>query len=119
MNTVIQAQPAPIVFSDAQRTGITDEDLDNDELVVYISPLREGKEGDTIELWLSESLAESAGEYLEPTFPIDDPDRSTQVAFTRAQLVKLNDRRVYFAYRVNGGEIAERTGIDVSVTAKR
>ncbi|MDH0302806.1 MULTISPECIES: hypothetical protein [unclassified Pseudomonas] len=115
MNQMVRKfPPPPIAFSDDQRSGIADDDLEGGKLTTFVNPYFDSAEGDTITLWVGSSQSE--GEYLQPVFTVADPEARTEVSFPVEELRVVNDRRAYFGYKVNEGELSLLVGIDVAVS---
>lgn len=104
----------PIAFTDDQRHEINDQTLENDELPAEVDPFFGSEQGDVVELWVGESR--SSGDFVSPTYTIDDPSNVLVVSFRRIDLLKVNNKRAYFGYRVNGGELSTVVGIPVSLS---
>ena len=112
-------QLGPIAFSSEQQSGITVSDLIDGLLPVAIKSYRYGEADDIIELWIGRIEGdESSGIWLPATFTVNNPELTTFVTYTKAELEAAGDGRHFFAYRVtdwagNRSGISYDTGIDV------
>ncbi|MFF7108713.1 hypothetical protein [Pseudomonas sichuanensis] len=110
-----------IAFSDAQRQGISEADLDEGLLNTWVNPYFGGEAGDRIETWLGTSEAANSGQYLKQ-FVAGDPEQKSLIAFSRRDMLTLGNNRVlYFGYRVTNkegvqSELSRLVGIEVTVS---
>ncbi len=99
LNRVPVNLPA-IAFSDAQRQGISEADLNRGLLNTWVNPYFGAQAGDRIQTWLGTSEAIDAGEYLKH-FVAGDPEQKSLITFSRSEMLKVGNNRVlYFGYRV-------------------
>ena len=109
-----------IAFSDAQRQGISEADLDEGLLNTWVNPYFGGEAGDRIETWLGTSEATDSGQYLK-LFVAGDPEQKSLIAFSRREMLTLGNNRVlYFGYRVTNkegvqSELSRLVAIEVTV----
>lgn len=91
----------PIAFTEDQRSGISDENLENGLLVADVNPYGGMKQGDVLQPWLGLTNAEASGRYLDTTSSVDRPGSKTPISFARADLLAVgNQATLYFGYRV-------------------
>ncbi|AZL70531.1 hypothetical protein [Pseudomonas oryziphila] len=110
-----------IAFSDAQRQGISEADLDGGLLNTWVNPYFGGEAGDRIETWLGTSESTDSGQYLK-MFVAGDPEQKSLIAFSRRDMLTLGNNRVlFFGYRVTNKEgvqsaLSRLVGIEVTVS---
>ncbi|CAM3002029.1 hypothetical protein PSPL106493_00970 [Pseudomonas plecoglossicida] len=113
----------PIAFTEEQRSGISEDDLEQGVLVAAVNPYFGVAEGDVIEPWVGTSEAESSGIYLSSS-TVDDPDKKTPINFAGESILEVgNNQRLYFGYRVTdkGGEVSglsRLVGIQVNIESR-
>ncbi|WDY57217.1 hypothetical protein [Pseudomonas sp. PSKL.D1] len=113
--TGVPSTPPAIAFTDAQRTGITEEDLETNVLIVAVNPYFEMAKGHTLVPWVGTSQAESSGSYLEPSSAVTEPGTTTLIGFARDALLALgNNQRLYFGYKIIVSD-EEESGLSRSV----
>lgn len=109
----------PIAFTEDQRSGISDEDLENGLLVADVNPYGGMEPGDILQPWVGLSNAEASGRYLDTTSSVDKPGSKTPISFARADLLAVgNQATLYFGYRVksaNGEPTALSALVPISV----
>ncbi|MEB0009438.1 hypothetical protein QN375_19845 [Pseudomonas sp. MH9.2] len=109
-------QLPPLLFTEAQLSGITVSDLVDGLLNIVVDPFFDSEADDLVELWLGTSP--TTGSFLSPTFMVTDPKRQLPVTITEADLKATADGKKYFSYRVTdwAGNVRsnpESTAIDV------
>ncbi|MFK0311633.1 hypothetical protein ACIQUF_10325 [Pseudomonas sp. NPDC090233] len=109
-----------IAFTDDQRSGITEEDLEGGVLTASVNAYFDSQPGDVITPWLGES--ELTGMYLEPTSTVE-PGTKTPIHFKRSDLIKGNRQRLFFGYRVTTArseesELSRLVDIEINLDMK-
>ncbi|BBH44393.1 hypothetical protein [Pseudomonas sp. KU43P] len=113
----------PIAFTEEQRSGISEDDLEQGVLVAAVNPYFGVAKGDVIEPWVGTSEAESSGIYLSSS-TVEDPDKKTPINFAGERILAVgNNQRLYFGYRVTDkdGEVSglsRLVGIQVNIESK-
>lgn len=113
----------PIAFTEDQRSGISEDDLEQGVLVAAVNPYFGVAAGDVIEPWVGTSEAESSGTYLSSS-TVGDPDKKTPINFAGDSILAVgNNQRLYFGYRVTDkdGEVSglsRLVGIQVNIESK-